>query len=498
MAIVVAISSVLLFVFGAMAVDIGAAYAERRADQNSADAAALGGANALPDMGGSTSDAMRDAAAYVEVNLPKPDEGWDAAWAACRDDDHLALVDGQYGQCVSVSSFGTRIRVVIPERAVPTVLAGVIGISEIRVSAFAEAQIEYSFSANVLPFGIPPSAATASEACLRTATNGHQTELAVPCDGSDQGNFGTLDFTHFGNAALGTLESCGREQQIDRLNRNVILGVDHALSTLGARSPLSDAQACSDGADHGSRPNGTETRTGAPSLQAALISGVSNDKLVNRTLVGRLAQAVAVANWPVDAVQAEAPVLDNKPLWELIDPAAATSSGIAACQPVTIASSPTLAGSLDTGAARKAAMRRCLEAAASASEPLFTVDADADGIPDLAESRRFAYVPVMDQEFDRDLTKQAVTGTKTVYFVRFAPVYLESVVWTGCQGKDYVFRPDGVDNLVRDGVPWSGTVSKTCKADALTALMLPEAMLPQWINDNAPGTRGTPSVVLHR
>ncbi len=69
MAVIVAITASVLFMFGAFAVDLGAAYSERRADQNSADAAALGGANALPDMGGSTNDAIRDAGAYVEANL---------------------------------------------------------------------------------------------------------------------------------------------------------------------------------------------------------------------------------------------------------------------------------------------------------------------------------------------------------------------------------------------------------------------------------------------
>ena len=92
-AIVVALMAVLLFVFGAFAVDIGAAYSERRSDQTSADAAALAGAFALPDMtvSGSKDDAIRDAVAFAEANLPEPPEGWADAWANCVDAERLVL-----------------------------------------------------------------------------------------------------------------------------------------------------------------------------------------------------------------------------------------------------------------------------------------------------------------------------------------------------------------------------------------------------------------------
>jgi Flp pilus assembly protein TadG len=492
-AVIVAIGATVLFMFGAFAVDLGAAYNERRGAQNSADAAALGGANALPDFGGSAADGIRDARSYLEANLTAPPEGWSVAWEDCVDSQTLAVTTATGGQCISVSQYGTRIRVVVPTRHVPTSLAAAMGISTIGVSAFAEAQIEYSFSANVLPFGIPPSAGAAGEVCLKTGAKGTAV-LTETCDGSDQGNFGTLDFTHFGAASTGTVTQCVG-QTTDRLTRNVILGVDHPLSSIDSRSGLlADLPACQQGADHGSRPNGAQTQTGGPDIQQSLIDGVTNDKNVHRDLTGRLAQFVSVAGWPMDSVQASHPSLDNQPLWNLIDASAAASAGLSTCDPTNIAS--TSVGT-DTAAGRRAAMEDCLKAARSSTTAIFTVDSDRDGIPDISESHRFAFVPVVNREFARDLSG-GITGTETVYFVQFVPVYLESVLWSQCQGHDYIFRPDPVDNLTRDGAPTAGSVSKTCKADALTALVLPPSSLPPWVIENGPGTEGTPQVVLNR
>ena len=494
-AVVVALTATLLFAFGAFAVDLGAAYSERRSSQTSADAAALAGANALPEMGGSTSDAIRDARAYVETNLATPEGGWNAGWDTCVDAGHLAITNAIGGQCISVSSYGTRVRVVIPRRLVPTTLASAMGITSITVSATAEAQIEYSFSANVLPFGIPPSAGSSSEACLKSGATGTAV-LTETCDGSDAGNFGTLEFTHFGAAGPGTITQCTGQTR-DRLTRNVILGIDHAVSTISTRpSLLADRPACEQGADHGSKPNGTTTQTGGPDIQQALVSGVSNDKNVHRDLEGRLAQSVSVAGWPMDQVQSGEPLLDNQPLWSLIDPAAASAAGLPACDPANIAAATPPSGD-DRSGARRDAMAACLQAARTTTTPLFTVDSDSDGIPDLAESKRFAFVPMVDAEFGVG-PGGTINGNQTVYFVRLVPVYLESVLWSQCHGKDYIFRPDPNDNLTMGGHPTTGLVPGNCKADALTGLIIPDAALPTWITENAPGTSGTPQVVLNR
>lgn len=464
-AIVVAISAVLLFVFGAMAVDIGAAYAERRADQNSADAAALGGANALPDMGGTTSDAMRDAVAYVEVNLSEPEEGWEAAWAACEDPDHLALVSDLHGPCVSVSAFGTRIRVVIPERVVPTVLAGVIGISEIRVSAFAEAQIEFVYSAGVLPFGLPGSRANDTEVCLKTGPNGHAPAMP-PCTGSNEGNFGPLDFSWFGNAAAGTITACdGPDSQ--QLVVNTILGIDHPLSVYTG-TVRDDRTACTAGADPGDRPNQAFSQPGFGSaLDPGLVSGAT---LNGRVLKGRL------ANTPFATVPVRngRPPLDNRPLWSFIDPELAFGvDAPASCDPGGITNRTGMAGCLDDYKAQLGCPGGC--------QPLFTADDNNDGIPDLQQSPRFAYVPQL-------VAMLMDNGNTPHQFVAFRPVFLQTLFF-GCNASNC--------NLVwNPGEPLVGTTNRDVQA--MTSFLLPVGALPAVINDNAPGTRGTPSVVLHR
>ena len=74
MAIVVALSALMLMAFGALAVDLGNAWARKRAIQTSADLAALAGAGGLP----STLDARRVAIDYLRRN---PVQG--ASLAAC-------------------------------------------------------------------------------------------------------------------------------------------------------------------------------------------------------------------------------------------------------------------------------------------------------------------------------------------------------------------------------------------------------------------------------
>src|SRR3954449_5205761 len=71
-AIVVALTAVLLIGIGALAVDIGNLYSVRRESQRTADLAALAGAQDLP---GNAQQACRSAIDYLDRNKP----GYDAA-----------------------------------------------------------------------------------------------------------------------------------------------------------------------------------------------------------------------------------------------------------------------------------------------------------------------------------------------------------------------------------------------------------------------------------
>jgi len=402
--------------------------------------------------------------AYVEVNLPKPPEGWDDAWANCVDPEHLAYTDTTHGQCVSVSSYGTRIRVVIPERKVPTTLAAAIGIGSISVSAFAVAQIEFGFSAGVLPFALPSSRAGDTEVCLKTGANGHAPAMP-PCNGSSEGNFGPLDFSWFGNAAAGTLTECNGPDS-HQLIVNTIMGVDHPLSVYTG-TVRDDRTACNAGADHGDRPNQVFSQTGFGSaLDPGLVSGTT---LNGRTLNGRL------ANTPFEtvAVRNGRPELDNRPLWGYIDPDLSFGdTAPTSCDPSTITTRVQMAHCLDDFESG---------ACPSTCSALFSRDSNNNDVFDLVESPRFAYVP--------RVTALILDGGSTPYqFAEFVPVFIQTLFF-GCNASScsLTWNP---------GEALASTTNRDVQA--LTSFMLPPASLPAEMLEIAPGSRGTPSVVLYR
>jgi len=481
-AVVVALVAVLLFVFGAFAVDLGAAYAERRSDQNSADASALAGANALPDIvsGGSKDNAIRDAVAFAEANLPAPPEGWSAAWQSCVDPAHLAYTNPSYGECVSVSAFDTRVRVVIPTREVPTALATAIGISSISVSALAEAQIEYAFGADVLPFAMT-AASSGPSICIRAGPTSSQ-----PCSGPADGNFGTLNFTHFGNAAMGTLLQCSGDMgNSGRLSRNIALGIDHALSkhpgpvvpNAASAGDRTDEDMCEAGGDHGSRPNATETQAG---LRAQVLdeSMLTEFSYMGRDIPGRLRQFPNdwPSTWPAVTIKGYSE--DNRGLWSFMPQAgdadyAALVTAVPACNAAVV----------DT----HAEMEACLtaHAAAPGAPLLFTRDENVDTVPDLLASPRFAWVP---QLWETELT----SGTSGPYhFQSFVPVFLESLRYD-CKNNPH----SGVTCT-----SWfAGETLPTLKGqpEEMTALVLSPSSLPPAVLESGPFTAGVPTVVLHK
>lgn len=143
LAVVVAVSTVMLFVLAALVVDLGLARDTRRQAQNSADAAALAAGTALytlgktPDFGAAVDAAKEYATANFGVT--------EADWASCTD---AAMPAGWFSDattpCISFNSLTapTQVRVVIPNREVSTPLAAVIGTSEVQVSAYAHMSIK--------------------------------------------------------------------------------------------------------------------------------------------------------------------------------------------------------------------------------------------------------------------------------------------------------------------------------------------------------------------
>lgn len=135
-AIIVAVLALVLFGFGALVVDLGAARDQRRQAQAAADATSLAGAGFLLRSG-------TDAALVTQIKAYATTAyGVDAAeWAACRDAAALPhRPDSATGDtCISYDSSLKTFRVRIPTRVEPTFFAGALHLTNASVTAAAVA-----------------------------------------------------------------------------------------------------------------------------------------------------------------------------------------------------------------------------------------------------------------------------------------------------------------------------------------------------------------------
>ena len=241
---------IMLLLFAALAVDLGAAWAQRRTSQTAADAGVMAAAleylrPAPPDETG-IFDLVND---YANANLSGPDLAYDD-WAACVDNGRPAdyaplgsdgtwVYPGSGGvaslvDCISLQQVNNEpavLRVRLPNNDVPTAFARLIGIDSIAVAAFAEAEIRYSESAMILPFSLPSNPNPTE--CLGTPPNGLLPSDEAPCTGPNQGNFGMIDSPWFGAPApWGTdVDSCPKDPNFNaRTPLNLALGLDHIIT----------------------------------------------------------------------------------------------------------------------------------------------------------------------------------------------------------------------------------------------------------------------------
>ncbi|HWW44571.1 MAG TPA: Tad domain-containing protein, partial [Acidimicrobiia bacterium] len=214
MLVLTALMMVVLLGFAALTVDVGYGYEQHRQVQNSADAAALGAAQDLPDL---TSTA-NDAESLSQTNLPHGT----FPWSSCTDSSSLAVVSQQTG-CVSYDSSFTRVRVRLPQQSFPTFFGRVIGVNHISTWAGATARIVGAGFGSIEPFALF-SGFTAGLACLKQGPSGHR---IASCDDPSTGNFNLLDITQYGNATLNTPQRCGNSFQRARVIDNIAIGADH-------------------------------------------------------------------------------------------------------------------------------------------------------------------------------------------------------------------------------------------------------------------------------
>jgi len=236
-AVIVAICTIMLFGFGALAVDLGNGYARTSMSQKDADFSALAGAGQLS---GGNSTAIAGACDYLLRNMPPTDSG--TSYTTCDSATFTKLTNGDNSDGeITVSPDGTMVTVWTPNRQVSFGLANAIGFSSTQVHRTATAGL---FSpGSIMPLAIPGGCATYGMLTVKTSSNG-----PGACDNST-GDFGFLDVLR--QTSPGTW-------QYKQLEQNLRYGITRPLSSLPVESlPVSTTNPClADGSAYLGPPQG--------------------------------------------------------------------------------------------------------------------------------------------------------------------------------------------------------------------------------------------------
>ena len=471
---------VVIMIFVAYAVDLGALSNERRQDQTSADASALAGAGLLNVGADAAAQKIIDFS-YRNLETGSTMADWTTRWTACSDPERNAsdypIVSTQ-SPCISFNPYLTRVRVRIPNMTVEAAFSRVAGFDDLMSTATAEAELIYGFSGGILPFGLPSGSASATEICLKSGPPSHAPNQP-PCTGPVTGNFGSLDISWYGNPLTGTPTQCTGNAN-GRLAGNMALGVDHPLDEWQGpdEQPPESGEAVRDDRglcpDQGARPNQVMGQTGIGSnLDDGMVASVDVD---GRTVAGRLTRSPFATR----VLRSGTPALDDTPLWQFISPTLVT--GIPpSCLRSAIASKSEMRTCLaDYGAGVGCATTPCDMA-------LFTADTDGDvtnGVIDIQRSPRFAFVPEL-------WATEWGTGSGDYLIRRFRPVFVQATYF-GCNASHCAGEHD--PGAVGSGIP----VAANKHLEGLTALLLLKEMFPPAVIDQGPGRTGASTIVLRK
>jgi hypothetical protein len=527
--VIVTLALLVLMIFAAFAIDMGAAYNERRQDQSAADAGVLAAARRVAN-GEGRAVAVAEALEISREDVDSPRSV--AAWAAdflsdCPETPPAGYTATPATPCVSFSFNNQRVRVHMPDMEVRSSFARVLGIDFIHTSAFAEAGLRIAASSDILPYGLPGASANGNEVCIKVV--GGQLDNLDPIDhypyggcGGDEndpasGNFRRLDAAIYGNFDMGTatisnVPYCppgGSGLNADDVVAiNTAFGIDHILT----RHPAPNTNADDHPADiddwgrcpdFGAGPNLVHTQTGTTS--SGLTRGLSAANVASSGRAGRL---VGATSYTTEVVRSGNPPWEVAPLWEFIDPletdlppickrasfddtatdATLLSLGVPvpppwrSLVPTTIAPYPIAPSSpAERGNESKAHMLLCLTAYAAGTgfDTLFGLDTDGDPdnrLFDIQTTNRFGFVPV--------LAGEAESNEFRIDY--FAPVYLDTAYFQcNAFGCNYYHGPgESSRETLATPIPNPRTM------DALSAYFLQTAgVLPVEIIEDAPGQR---------
>jgi hypothetical protein len=447
-----ALTAVVLLIFVAFAVDIGGVATERRRDQTTSDASALGGAQKLPDDTATLSAVFQLVRTNLGLTVAElPDAAFDTCGSYPARPVILRDGAGRTYNCVSSDRARTVLRVVVPPRAYRTSFARVVGINALTHTASADAEVRVRGYGGILPFAITIDPTAPDWACLK---DGPGDKLPPPCNGPDAGNFGTIRSPLIGSDALGTSPgSCPGAPTNRDLENNIAVGLDHRVVRWVSGPDLPDT--C-DQAPPAPTPNNVEVKTGfvAGVFENGMIAGTGySDGYPARLQRGPFAKR------PVLGAS-----LDNWPLWKFIPDTLAPPDIPAVCRRSTFSGDGLLQ------------MTTCLAAYRNPPpgvtyKPLFALDTDGgDGIFDIQRSPRFAYVPRV-----ANLPNGSSESRRILAFV---PVFLQTV-WAGCNKGDcdVAFNPDGT----------STTALTTNKQINGMSVLVLSGTLPGALNDDPYG-----------
>ncbi len=486
--IFVSITMIMGLFFVALGVDVALLYNNRRQAQAAVDSAALGAAHNL----------YNDAAIIATVTDILQSSELDGVTVFELDTCSAEAVPSGFtklaaADCISVTDRRDAIRVRVPDQEVQSAFGQVFGVDEFVFTAVSIAKIETAGQANVLPFWIPFSGAGYS--CLKSGSS------SVPdpiCSGPSSGNFGYANFGTWGNPTMGTTVSCNGAGS-NRMPPNTAMGLDHDLSLFGS-TPHGTTQII-DNASCGTtlQPNAAETLTGNMNNKAgeAFFSGGpfvdgQGSRLTRHNELS-WAQTTSIDGF----------ILDDNPLWEFIGDLTGAdvpdscnknqfvSAGVVGSDTHLPSAVVSHLASEAIGDKMIKLLERCIDhfggtdwddhgalatpeapsgCIGPCDDPVFTSNTANDAGPELFDiqySPRFGYVP--------RITIDNPSGSMPIDFIDLEPIFLQRLYGGNCGGSSCSIEFD-------PGIGYSSSGHGT-KANAVTAFIIPDDMLPNGIGD---------------
>lgn len=227
-AVIVAICTIMLFGFGALAVDLGNGFARTSMAQKDADFSALAGASQLS---AGNSAVISEACDYLLRNLPQSDNG--STYSSCDSSTLTKLTNGDQSDGeISISPDGTTVTVWTPDSQVSFGLANAIGFNSTKVRRTATAGI---FSpGTIMPLAIPAGCAFNAHGFVTLKTDSKDGNCS-----DSTGDFGFLNILRKDNSGTWT-----NKPAPTILELNLRYGVDHALAALSSNLPIDPPTSC--------------------------------------------------------------------------------------------------------------------------------------------------------------------------------------------------------------------------------------------------------------